>query len=332
MTSEESPNNVPLDRTTETKADAIGETTTDLIEKPTDVPKSKVSEPVIPNLANGESACANDATLNSKESDALETDKDSCAGADCTAGTSHMDQLESDSAAEVESELVNFKVVYNKQSFNVSFPMDSTVLSLKEHVQQLTDVEVNNQKMMFKGLMKDDMTLRDHKLTNGSKVMIVGSKTTDIQSVNQSTSKLAKDADKSSTTSTKEPLCKQKPHKAVLDKYGKPDDAMPGVKNRKDALPPVPLSGMYNKLGSKVRLTFKLENDQVWIGTKERTEKVGLTSIKAIVSEPIEGHEEYHMLGIQLGPTEASRYWIYWVPAQYVDSIKDAVLGNWQYF
>lgn len=36
--------------------------------------------------------------------------------------------------------------------------------------------------------------------------------------------------------------------------------------------------------------------------------------------------------GIQLGPTEASRYWIYWVPAQYVDAIKDAILGKWQFF
>ena len=36
--------------------------------------------------------------------------------------------------------------------------------------------------------------------------------------------------------------------------------------------------------------------------------------------------------GIQLGPTEASRYWIYWVPAQYVDAIKDSILGKWQFF
>jgi len=34
----------------------------------------------------------------------------------------------------------------------------------------------------------------------------------------------------------------------------------------------------------------------------------------------------------QLGPTEASRYWVYWVPAQYVEAIKDAVLGTWQFF
>ena len=36
--------------------------------------------------------------------------------------------------------------------------------------------------------------------------------------------------------------------------------------------------------------------------------------------------------GIQLGPTEASRYWIYWVPAQYIEAIKDTVLGRWQSF
>lgn len=107
---------------------------------------------------------------------------------------------------------------------------------------------------------------------------------------------------------------------------------MPGIKNIKEGLPPVPLSGMLNKHGGKVRLTFKLENDQLWLGTKERTEKLPMASIKSVVSEPIEGHENYHILGLQLGPTEASRYWIYWVPAQYVDAIKDAVLGKWQFF
>ena len=57
----------------------------------------------------------------------------------------------------------------------------------------------------------------------------------------------------------------------MLDKYKKPDDVMPGVKNDKQSLPPFPLSGMYNKSGNKVRLTFKLELDQVWLGTKGNT-------------------------------------------------------------
>lgn len=138
-------------------------------------------------------------------------------------------------------------------------------------------------------------------------------------------------AEMEKASTAKEPLCKQKIHRKVLDK-GAPDDAMPGIKNIKEGLPAVPLSGMLNKHGGKVRLTFKLENDQLWLGTKERTEKLPMASIKSVVSEPIEGHENYHILGLQLGPTEASRYWIYWVPAQYVDAIKDAILGKWQLF
>ena len=61
-----------------------------------------------------------------------------------------------------------------------------------------------------------------------------------------------------------------------------------------------------------------------------QTEKLPLNSIKSVVSEPIDGHKEYHIVALQLGPTEASRYWIYWVPAQYVDAIKDCILGKWQ--
>ena len=45
-------------------------------------------------------------------------------------------------------------------------------------------------------------------------------------------------------------------------------------------------------------------------GTKERTEKVPLSSIKNVVSEPIDGHDDYHILALQLGPTEASRYYV----------------------
>ena len=41
-----------------------------------------------------------------------------------------------------------------------------------------------------------------------------------------------------------------------------------GIKGRKEPLPSIPLAGMYNKAGGKVRLTFKMEADQLWLGTK----------------------------------------------------------------
>jgi len=235
-------------------------------------------------------------------------------------------------AAEVEKEMVNFKIVYNKQKHEISFPLDDTVTQLKEYLEKKTGVPAAMQKVMYKGRMNDAQTLRENKVLAGAKIMLVGSTLTEIMSVTAPDVKALKEEIKKEEEKSKEPLSKQKPHKVVLEKHGKPDDAVVGVKGTKLPVPPQPLSGMYNKAGGKVRLTFKMELDQLWIGTKERTQKIPMASIKAVVSEALDGNEDYHMLAIQLGPTAASQYWIYWVPAQYVDAIKDSILGKWQFY
>lgn len=231
--------------------------------------------------------------------------------------------------SELAKELVELKVIWNKNKYDIKFPVDSTGAELKQKIHSLTGLPPAMQKVMFKGLLPEDKTLREIKVINGAKIMVVGSTINDVLAVN--TPKDAAQQEVKSEDSKKEPLCRQKQHRKVLDK-GKPEDVMPSVKGAQERLPTVPLSGMYNKSGGKVRLTFKLEQDQLWIGTKERTEKLPMGSIKNVVSEPIEGHEDYHMMAFQLGPTEASYYWVYWVPTQYVDAIKDTVLGKWQYF
>lgn len=229
---------------------------------------------------------------------------------------------------------IDFKVIYNKKKYDVSLSPDTDIGALKTHLQPIISIPPAMMKVMIKGLAKDEMTLKRLGVTKGSKIMVIGSSLNDVLQVSTTPKDLPKDLsspkDKDSSASSSE-TCKQKQHKKVLDR-GKPDDVMPGILGTKESLPQQPLSGMLNKHGGKVRLTFKLENDQVWIGTKERTEKLPLNSIKHVVSEPIDGHKEYHIVALQLGPTEASRYWVYWVPAQYVDAIKDAILGKWQLF
>ncbi|XP_017780337.1 PREDICTED: ubiquitin domain-containing protein UBFD1-like isoform X2 [Nicrophorus vespilloides] len=231
--------------------------------------------------------------------------------------------------AETPSEVIEVKVVYNKNKYNVNAPSNTTIADFKKQLQGLVGVPVSMQKLMYKGLLQDNQTLISSGITKGAKIMLVGSTLNDVLAVSYVTKQDVAEAEKAA--STKEPLSKQKIHRKVLDK-GIPDDVMPGIKSKNESLPPVPLSGMLNKHSGKVRLTFKLEADQLWLSTKERTEKLPMGSIKNIVSEPIEGHEEYHVMGLQLGPTEASRYWIYWVPAQYIEAIKNAVLGQWQLF
>ncbi|XP_025026076.1 ubiquitin domain-containing protein UBFD1 isoform X2 [Python bivittatus] len=195
--------------------------------------------------------------------------------------------------SEMEKELVELKIIWNKNKYDLKFPLDSTGADLKLKIHSLTGLPPAMQKVMFKGLLPEEKTLREIKVISGAKIMVVGSTINDVLAVN--TPKDATQQEVKSEETKKEPLCRQKQHRKVLDK-GKPEDVMPSVKGVQERLPTVPLSGMYNKSGGKVRLTFKLEQDQLWIGTKERTEKLPMGSIKNVVSEPIEGHEDYHMM------------------------------------
>lgn len=220
---------------------------------------------------------------------------------------------------------ITIKVVFQKQKIDVTIAETKTIAQLKEQIQPLIGVPVNMQKIMFKGMPKDSATLIDSKIVNASKVMVIGSTPEDVLSITPSEED-KKESENPVASNAKEPITKQASHRKVLDKYGKPDDAMAGRQNRKEPLPNTPLTGMYNKMGHKVRLTFKLEMDEIWISTKERTQKVPMSSIRQMVNEAIVDHEDYHIIAFQLGPTEASRYWIYWVPAQYVDAIRTTIL------
>merc|ERR1712029_77973 len=226
---------------------------------------------------------------------------------------------------------VDFKVIYNKKKYDISLSPDTDIGALKTHLQPIIDIPPAMMKVMIKGLAKDEMTLKKLGVTKGSKVMVVGSSINDVLQMSSAPKDTAGAKGSGASGKEESSVTKIKLHKKILDR-GKPDDLMPGRKAGKDSLPVQPLSGMLNKHGGKVRLTFKMDLSQVWIGTKERTEKVPFSSIKSVVSEPIPDHEEYHILALQLGPTEASRYYIYWLLAQYIDAIKDAVLGRWQLF
>ncbi|XP_065826827.1 ubiquitin domain-containing protein UBFD1-like [Oscarella lobularis] len=229
-------------------------------------------------------------------------------------------------AVSTSNDDITLKVVYRKNALQVASNVESTVGELKTQLESLTGVPVAMMKLMYKGALNDDSKqLKDLKISNGAKMMVVGSTATDLlKAVPTQVDKTV--VAEPTRDPVKEPLSTQRPHSRIVGK-GKPDDAMTGTRRRHDRLPTTPLSGMVNKDGSKVRLTFKLELDQFWLETKERTRKIPMTSVHSIVSEPIAGHEDYHMLAFQLGPTELSRYWIYWVPAQYVRAIKDTVLG-----
>ena len=164
-----------------------------------------------------------------------------------------------------DSEKLEFKVVFNKKKYDINFGLNDTIGALKVQMADIINVPNTMQKVMFKGLAKDKMSLRQVGVVKGSKVMVVGSTLSDVLEVAKKPSaQEVKEA--AQEEAVKEAWAAQTAHKKVLDK-GKPEDAMPGIKNMKENLPMVPLAGMLNKTGGKVMLTFKLELDQVWLGT-----------------------------------------------------------------
>ncbi|RUP46882.1 hypothetical protein BC936DRAFT_146420 [Jimgerdemannia flammicorona] len=232
---------------------------------------------------------------------------------------------------------VHFIVTHGKIPYELEMSPLSTVLELKQEIEQRTQIPPTMQKLVYKaavlqkngfltvviapGMLKDDMTIDSSKIKEGVKVILIGSKVEDVL-------KMA-----TSQTTTKEET-PEVPEKIPLSELTKPLFLF--LSDRWDIQLPLPpgksIKGMLNSLGQRTRLTFKDDLEQVWIGTAERTQKIAYDSIKAVQSEPIQGDETYYILSLQLGPTEKSRYFIYWVPAQYVETIKDTIMGGFVYF
>lgn len=226
---------------------------------------------------------------------------------------------------------VTFKVQYGKSSAELKRPASSTVADLKAEVEKALAIPPSKQKLMYKGLLKDDAaTLQKVGIKNGAKVLLIGSSEADIAAAKASAASssggaggMAWDAPKQDEDITKQPQ-----HAKVIAK-GVPEEAMPGIAERQVPLPDSLLNfnGLYNSQGSKVRLTFKPESQQLWIASTTTTQKLPYGSIAKIESWPIAEHPGYSVVSLGLGAGSSSRYWLYFFPSQYVSGIKIRLIG-----
>lgn len=245
------------------------------------------------------------------------------AGAETTSGQSDAQQ-----STESNVEQVAFRITYGKKTADLKRPADSTVAELKAEVEKLFGVPPELQKLMLKGMIKTDDTLQRVGIKNGSKMLLIGSSREEQQAAAQAPPAAAAAAAWDATPEVEVPLSKQTQHAKVLAK-GPPDDAVPGIKGRQVPLPEAQqaIPGLLNGQGNKVRLTFKPELEQVWIGSATHTQKIAYNMVHRIDSYAIEGQEEYSMLSVQLDKAGSSKYWLYFVPSQHVAGIKMRILG-----
>lgn len=229
-------------------------------------------------------------------------------------------QLPPAKAAKIEKNL-RILVAYKKDLLHLNVLPSDTIGMLKKKLEDMTEIPLKNQKLMYKGIPDDDATIKQSNIKNHSKLLLVGSTESDaaVMSKKLSFSDLKKPVEGEAPAPEK--LCARRPHSKYIER-GVPPDAYPGILNEHDSLPPS-IGVMLNKGGEKTRLTFKHELDEVWIGTARRTEKLPMNSIKNIIAEPITGHEHYSVVGLWLGKTESSIYWLYWFPSQFVRSLQN---------
>jgi len=146
--------------------------------------------------------------------------------------------------ADSDREMVDLKIIWNKNKYDLKIPVDNTGAQLKERIHSLTGrntvappppphvllwlfrgirpssktrlllsrvllgLPPSMQKVMYKGLLTEDKTLREIKITNGAKIMVVGSTINDVLAVN--TPKEVIQQEVKAEEDKKEPLCSQK--------------------------------------------------------------------------------------------------------------------------
>uniref|UniRef100_A0A2H8U0T7 Ubiquitin domain-containing protein UBFD1 n=1 Tax=Melanaphis sacchari TaxID=742174 RepID=A0A2H8U0T7_9HEMI len=83
----------------------------------------------------------------------------------------------------LNSPSVEFTIIHNKDKYIVSMPLLSTIEQLKNKLVDIIGVPSKMQKIMIKGLAKDDQTLESLNVNSSSKIMVVGAKLQDIVAI-----------------------------------------------------------------------------------------------------------------------------------------------------
>lgn len=91
--------------------------------------------------------------------------------------------MKEESSDAIDESPVEFTIIHNKDKYTVSMPLLSTIGQLKDKLVDMIGVPSKMQKIMIKGLAKDDQTLESLNVSSSSKIMVVGAKLQDIVAV-----------------------------------------------------------------------------------------------------------------------------------------------------
>jgi len=242
---------------------------------------------------------------------------------------SNVSALAATSLPEIKGDAIHLQVNFKKNNHTIEIGGDNTLGEFRQYIAAETGVAAGLQKLMLKGMLKDDSkTLNQLGIKDGLKIMLIGSTISEVMSASSAPVATNSTQETKTEETTTESLSEQLPHKKMIDK-GVPEGAEPGKKGKHESLPSTPLHSIYNNTGQKVRLTFKMWSQELWIQSASSTQKLPFASIRQVATEPIKGHEEYHIVTLFLGSGDKQKYFLYWVPAQYTRAIKTSLTSDY---
>ncbi|KAL5112507.1 Ubiquitin domain-containing protein UBFD1 [Taenia crassiceps] len=229
---------------------------------------------------------------------------------------------------DTEAVAVRLTVLHNRSQYSLELQPDCTVEDLKEKLETITNVPVNRQKLIFRGILKNDMKIASLKSPGrDTRIMLLGTeRDVPLTSYQSSVSAAESDTNRENEPPPEEDKETIASHEHVIETFGKPDNAKESLSVPAILADNETLTGLLDKKGKPLRLRFHQESCELWMATPSATYKIPLDTVKEVEHYPIVGHPGYHIMSFQLGPTRKSRFFIYWVPEQYVASIKKKAL------
>jgi hypothetical protein len=218
---------------------------------------------------------------------------------------------------------LHLRVQHGRSSHSIE---SESIDDMKQQLEALTQVPVQAQKLLYKGkLLTELMSMQEE----NPKIVLMGSTLSQIMQVTSPPVQSSVSSSDNFTIESNSAWSREVEHEKVLKQ--RPEQLELAEKGMNSPLPnlqSVSFQGMINKLGQRVRFTFRRDLDQVWLVTNESTQQLMKGMIRDVLSQPIHTDPDYHILALKLGPTEKSNYYIYWVPCQYVRSLKSQLLSH----
>lgn len=212
------------------------------------------------------------------------------------------------------SEDISFKVTFGKQTIPFTLPLTTSILDLKHLLESSTGVPINLQKLFLKGPLKnDEVTLQSLNIKPNTKILLVGSTATDISttaSIRPMAEEVKKiDFSRDGFSSDQQRIIERGPAPGCLPGNMQEDQVLP------DSIP-----GLYDHLGTVIRLVIRKDTDELWLVTTSRTKKIPFVSISKIDYVPIIRHPGYGVLTLTLG--KSNKFNLYFFPQQFNRNLK----------